>query len=101
MENTTQNKQEIITLIGIDMRNRKLVMGLEQAGLHAENFYSDLTEIILRKMGFDETSDDIYNWYQETMEELINVNVAAFMAQEKELALKMHEQLIFQRLING
>ena len=101
METIAQNKQEIIALIAVDMRNRKLVMGLEQAGLHAENFYADLTEIILLKMGFDEVSDDTFNWYQETMEELIDLNVSVFMSHKNELALKMYEQLVFQRLVNG
>lgn len=97
MENTTQqqNKQEILALIRVDMRNRKLVMGLEQAGLNAENFYADLTEMILKKMGFDETSDDLFNWYQETLEGLINVSLSEFMSQKDTLALKMYEQLVF------
>lgn len=101
METAEQKKREIISLIVVDMRNRKLIIGLEQAGLNAERFYSELTEIILHRMGFEEISDDIYNWYHVTLEDLINVSVSVFMSQKNEIALKMYEQLVFRRQLNG
>ncbi|MGN6646844.1 MAG: hypothetical protein ACTHJT_09985, partial [Cytophaga sp.] len=59
METTTEaNKKEIIQLILADMRNRKLLIGLEHAGLISEDFDTGLCYIILGKMGFDDRTDE-------------------------------------------
>jgi hypothetical protein len=94
MQTTTPNKTELITLISADMRNRKLILGLEQAGLRAEEYYCDLTEFILGKAGFESVADEVYNWYQHTMEELLQVDAQEFWPQQAALAERMYELVI-------
>ena len=93
-QTTTTNKAEILTLIAADMRNRKLIMGLEQAGLGAEAYYCDLTELILTKIGFGTVTDEIFNWYQTTLEEIIVTDTRIFMRTQQMLAEEMYALIV-------
>ena len=95
MENTTHiNKKEIIELLLADMRSRKLLIGLEKAGLSSEDFYTGLCYIILGKMGFDGKQDEaIYVWYEETMQSILEQDLPFFRERQHALANRMYQLL--------
>ena len=97
----SKKQQEITALLLADIRNRKLILGLEQAGLQADNFYTGLSELIFQKMGFETLNDALYHWYEETIESLIDMDIAYFLDKQRELALKMYDALVFKRLMEG
>ena len=93
------NKQEILALILADMRNRKLIMGLEATGLRSEDFYTDLADLILSKTGFPDTSDEeLFIWYDTTLELLLETDLQYFRCHHRELAERMSE-LLFEKLL--
>lgn len=96
METTIHfNKRELIQLLVADMRNRKLLLGLEKAGLHAEGFDTCLCYIILGKIGFDAQKDEaIYIWYEETMQALLEQDVFYFRERQHYQARRVYHMLI-------
>jgi hypothetical protein len=96
------NKQEILALILADMRNRKLIMGLEASGLHSEDFYTDLADIILSKTGFaDASNEEVFAWYDTTLELLLETDLKYFRSHHRALAEKMYELLVEKLLVAG
>lgn len=58
-----KNKEKLIlSLIKDDLINVKLVNGLNEAGLNADNYYLHLSDTIFKLMGFgdDEEAETIY-----------------------------------------
>jgi len=96
METTTHiNKKEIIQLLIADMRNRKLLIGLEKAGLTTEYFYTSLCYIILDKMGFDGKRDEvIYEWYEDTMQSILEQDLEYFIEKQQRLANGVYQMLL-------
>lgn len=95
---SSSNRTEIITLILADMRNRRLIMGLQLAGLHSDDFYMNLTDMILQKAGFKKYADEeVCNWYEDTIYKLIDNDMRYFVAHQRELASRMYELLLCKR----
>lgn len=89
METTNQpiNKNEIITLILADMRNRKLIMGLEATGLATDDFNTNLSYLIFSKMGIDKQYHTIvFNWYEDTIFNLLDTDLDKFRTHQLFLA---------------
>jgi hypothetical protein len=87
METTPVNRREIIILLLADMRNTRLIEGLKSAGLHTENFYTKLTDLILQKMGFEQYADEsLCSWYEDTLRKLIDKDLHYYIFHERELA---------------
>jgi hypothetical protein len=98
METMMINRKEILTLLLADMRNRKLILGLEAAGLNPADFYTGLTDLILQKMGFDPNRDEhLSEWYEQTLENIIDKELPYFMNHQRELALTMYELLLAKK----
>jgi len=94
------NKREILALILADMRNRKLIMGLEASGLHSEDFYTDLADIILTKTGFaDANNEELFTWYDATLELLLETDLKYFRSHHYALADRMYELLMEKLLV--
>jgi hypothetical protein len=92
--NQPNNKTEIITLILADMRNRKLVMGLEATGLATDEFNTNLSSLIFSKMGIvkqHETS--VCNWYEDTVYNLLDTDLNRFRDHQEFLAEKLYYAL--------
>lgn len=61
------NKELIISLIKDDLRNTKLVNGLNKIGLKADDYYLNLSDTIFQLMGFEDNSqtDALIEFYYE------------------------------------
>lgn len=98
MEIKLTPKQEIMCLIESDMRTRKLIIGLEDAGLGAGDYYTNLYIVIFNKMGFTCLPDELMEWYDLKMDDLMDgVDAIFFMQRLHDLSLKMYDELTFKR----
>ncbi|MBC7449961.1 MAG: hypothetical protein H7259_00575 [Cytophagales bacterium] len=80
------------------MRNRRLILGLQHAGLNPDDFYTDLTDLILQKMGFENYyNEELCTWYEHTLEKLIDKDLRYFTDHQRDLASRMYELLEFKR----
>lgn len=92
--NYPSNKEEIIQLILADMRNRKLLMGLESAGLPTDDFTTNLSELIFSKIGIPEQHEThIFNWYEDTVYSLLNTDLNKFREHQLFLAERLYDSL--------
>jgi len=98
MEITTINRKEIIILLLADMRNSRLIMGLRSVGLDTDNFYTNLTDLILQKMGFNNYTDKgLCSWYEDTLHTLIDKELHYYIFHERELAEHMYDLMELKR----
>lgn len=87
-------KEEVIRLILADMRNRKLVMGLEAAGLATDEFDTDLSELIFAKMGMAEKHEVLIgNWYEDMVFTMLDTNLSTFRENQLLFALILFDSL--------
>jgi hypothetical protein len=92
------NKTEIITLILADMRNRKLIMGLEATGLATDEFNTNLSYLIFSKMGIGKQHETIVsNWYEDTVYDLLDTDLNTFRDQQVFLAERLYYALAEKR----
>lgn len=95
METKTAKHKEIIILLLAEMRNYRLIEGLRAAGLHTDNFYTKLTDLILEKTGFDlDTHQELRDWYEEVLRDTVNQELRYYIFHERELAEQMYNQLL-------
>ena len=96
--NHPNNKTEIITLILADMRNRKLIMGLEATGLATDEFNTNLSYLIFSKMGIVKQHEIIvYNWYEDTVYGLLDTDLNTFRDRQVFLAERLYYALAEKR----
>ncbi|WP_018342370.1 hypothetical protein [Cytophaga aurantiaca] len=94
MEPTTINRNEIITLILADMRSRKLIMGLEATGLATDDFNTNLVELICSKMDIAKEHEiPVFNWYEDTIYDLLDTDLNKFRDHQVFLAVKLYDAL--------
>lgn len=101
IEGTNLTKKELIlSLIKADLRSVKLVQGLEKAGALVEYFHSDLSITILKLIGFEqsERTDELYTFYDTTIDKLVDCDVDAFVAQLNYLAVDFYNELLEVRM---
>lgn len=92
--NNSTHKGEIIILLLADMRNTRLILGLRSVGLNTDNFYTNLTDLILQKMGFENYEDKLLrSWYEDTMNMVIDIEPYDYIFHERALAERMHSLL--------
>ena len=93
-------KELILTLIKTDMRNVKLIKGLENAGALVEHFYSNLNMIVLALIGFKKAqrTDALYALYDKKMDTLIDIDVADFTDRLNQLAHDFYKELLLEKL---
>lgn len=98
--NLTQ-KEFILSLIKADMRNIKLISGLDKAGALVEHFYTDLSMVILKLIGFEdaERTDELYAFYDKKMNILIDVSVSEFVDQLNYKAVDFYNELLYMKLV--
>jgi len=95
---TTLSKPEIISLIMADMRNRKLMLGMEQLGLAVENYYTNLYSIILTQLGYDISNEKIIDFYESILENLHHIEISTFHAKQQQLAENLYDALVGMKL---
>jgi hypothetical protein len=92
--NNQSNKSEIITLLLADMRNRKLIMGLEATGLATDDFNTNLSYLIFSKMEIDKQYHVIvFNWYEDTIYSLLDTDLDKFRTHQVFLAERLYYAL--------
>ena len=92
--NQPTTKEEVIRLILADMRNRKLVMGLEAAGLATDEFDTDLSELIFAKMGIAEKNEVLIgNWYEDMVFSMLDINLSTYRENQLLFALILFDSL--------
>jgi len=93
-------KELILSLIKADMRNIKLIKGLDKAGALVEYFHSDLGTIILKLIGFEEVErdDTLYDFYDKTLNRIIDIDVSEFMEQLNFLTVDFYNELLCVRI---
>lgn len=93
-------KQTILLLLQADMRNSKLLLGLEKAGLQADDFHTGLDLIVLEFLGFPQIKnrDAFYDFYYQRQESLIEgLTVSTFREQQKALAEILYQELLLYK----
>ena len=87
-------------MIKADMKNTRLIMGLCDAGLTAEGFYSGLPTSILKLAGFSEAEleDTLYDFYDTTMERLIGVGINEFQERISGLSWSFYQEISEERI---
>ena len=94
----------IIALIKADMKNHKLIRGLDEAGALVEDFYLSLDGIIMDELGFsDEEQEEAYELYSKKMRQLEKLPLSSFLqnlnANAQELYIELlAEKKYFERL---
>ena len=83
----------IVKLLQEDLKNSKLLLGLNQLGIVADPYHSDLGSIILVLMGFNDNNEDLYAFYQQQIEQLTSLETSAFHQQLDSLASNLYEVL--------
>ena len=99
----SQNKELVLALIKADMRNMKLIMGLERTGFSVEYFPTDLSQEILRLVGFEdsERNDDLSNFYIRSLEQALEVTLDEFRFRIHTLALDFYNLLLNEKISRG
>jgi len=99
MNTMNVNRKEVIILLLADMRNSRLILGLQAVGLNTDNFYTNLTDLILEKMGFEDVADiRLRAWYEDTMHTLIDRDLNYYIFHEHLLAEHLYELIAGKRI---
>jgi len=95
-----KNKQLILSLIKDDLINSKLVYGLIDAGLNAENYFLCLSETIFKLMGFEdnERRELVFEQYIELSKKTAFIDIAESHQPLEGLVLEIYEELYKQKL---
>lgn len=99
------SKELILSLLRADLKNSKLLYGLEKVGFTADDFYTDLDRQVLELMGFgrEQRSDELYQHYHQTIERLVEVPLPVFFENLKTMTLELYNELLQYKvgLIDG
>jgi hypothetical protein len=98
MEKNTTHRKETIILLLADMRNHRLIEGLQSVGLNTEKFYTNFTDLVLEKMGFEDYADrELSAWYEEMMLQSIHKELHYYIFHERQLAEKLYDLIELKR----
>ncbi|ABG58454.1 hypothetical protein CHU_1179 [Cytophaga hutchinsonii ATCC 33406] len=104
METTMKySKEEIILLLLADMKSRRLLIGLEATGLATDDFNSNLADLIFSKIDLPKQYEaQMYNWYEDTVYTLLEIDMHYFRIHQEFLALKFYDAILEKKnqLIN-
>ncbi len=90
----TLTPQLITRLLKEDLKSNKLLFGLNQLGIVAEPYHSDLGSIILTLMGLPENKEDLYAFYQNQLANFTSLETPSFHHQLDTLALEFYQLLM-------
>lgn len=95
-----KNKEKLIlSLIKDDLINAKLINGLNEAGLNADNYCLHLSDTIFKLMGFedDEEAETIYERYMELSRRAMFVNISHSNKPMEVLALQIYTEILSRK----
>jgi hypothetical protein len=99
MNTMNVNRKEVIILLLADMRNSRLILGLQAVGLNTDNFYTNLTDLILQKMGFEDVADiRLRAWYEDTLHTLIDRDLNYYIFHEHHLAEHLYDLIAEKKI---
>ncbi len=93
-----QSAEIMLFLISEEMKNRRHINRLMEVGFDATHT-CDLSALILSLAGFEERTDDLYEWYTAVLDEYSERALPADVDDWKEAAFDMYLE-IRQRLNN-
>lgn len=94
METTLAHENLIINLIKDNLRNTRLVHGLDLLGLNTENYHLHLSLTIFNLIGIIDNRDELFEEYRELCELITQMDISKY----PEL-LDSHAKGIYKRLI--
>ena len=85
----------IVLLLKEELKSQKLMSGLNQLGIVAEPYQSDLGRVILMLMGYANSEQDeaLYTFYNEQLELFTALEIGVFQQQLDHLALCLYQEL--------
>jgi hypothetical protein len=91
-----RKKEMAIRLIRDDLINSKLVYGLGDMGLNADNYLLHLSEMIFELVGFDdsEQTDELTEQYIEMTKRVKAIDADEMHCQLKQLAQEIYTELL-------
>lgn len=94
------SKELITSLLKAELRNTKLINGLNAAGALVENFYTDLATDIFQLIGFQdsERDDELYDFYYNMLESLTEQETDDFLEDLHKLSLELYNELLLERI---
>jgi hypothetical protein len=103
MDYNISNPQLVLNLIKAEMRNYKLIIGLEYAGLSVDWFYTCLDKDILKLIGFNDTKYDesLYEVFDQLMTPIEKMEVDEFHQKIDTLALEVYTGLLAEKKIRS
>ncbi len=98
METNKKHRKETIILLLADMRNYRLIEGLQSVGLNTEKFYTNFTDLVLEKMGFEDYADqELCMWYEEMLLQTIHKELYYYIFHERQLAEQLYNLIELKR----
>jgi hypothetical protein len=83
-------------LISEEMKNRRCINRLETVGFDL-TYACDLSRLILTLAGFEERSDELYDWYTQTLDEACNAADPSDVETWRENVFEFYLQLVRRR----
>lgn len=91
-------KKLIVSLITSDLIHAKLLAGLEQMGLHPENYYLYLSDHIIELMGFEgEQGEYLFRYYDDLKKRAEFIDNSKDNREMKKLARDIYHNLQLQQ----
>ncbi len=89
-------QQLILSLIKDDLINSRLVNGLNNIGLAADDYLLNLSDTIFKLMGFEDNqrTEEIYEHYLTLTKKVIDIDVTISHAPLDDLALEIYIDLV-------
>ena len=90
----------ILSLIKADMKNYKLIEGLNDAGALMENFYSDLDLVVMSLMEIRENHmEEMYKVYDMHFNHLKKISVEEFCQNLPDIAMRLYRDLLTKKRV--
>lgn len=101
--NTTHaftQKELILSLLEADLRNSKLINGLNNAGALVSDFYTDLCTTVFRLLDFppEDQGNELYDLYFDFLNDFSKKPNSDFLQSMREMALEIYNALLVERL---
>ncbi len=93
--NTLTEEQLILRLIKDDLINTRLINGLNELGLNAENYFSHLSSTIFKLMGFEDNAatEVVYERYLELTKAVKYISINESQKALDEMAFSIYQEL--------
>lgn len=95
-----EDKELILSLIQAELRNSKLIHGLNTAGILVETFYTNLAAEIFGLIGFQKTeiTDQLCNHYFQILDKQIEQKTDILIKNIRANALEIYNELLIERM---